>query len=214
MDPHHFLNQIGPAIDIGPPGRDQNVPDIGLDGLFRDEAQPPEDIALLLPCDIDTAQRQRHFGAIGHRLDHCRITACGGLTGNARLRSLAAAKIEDHLRRRFDHHRKLHRIDPALETRAGIRRNAMPAPGAADPFGIEPGAFEQHIGGRFGDAAVFAAHHPAKAEHEGIIGNHAVISSDGVVLAVEREEAFAQVHLGVEASLKEERPIVDYTAHC
>ena len=77
-------------------------------------------------------------------------------------REAVAAALLDHQRGR-DRSAVVEerRIDPALEPAARVAGQAELLAGPRDLLGIEIGAFDQHVGGRLGDARMLAAHDAA-----------------------------------------------------
>src|SRR3546814_11621718 len=74
-----------------------------------------------------------------------------------RLRRLAAAQVQHHLRRKREAVSEKAGIDSALEPRPCVGRQAQLATGRADRLRTEIGAFDDDIGGRLGDARMVAA---------------------------------------------------------
>src|SRR3546814_3188612 len=79
-----------------------------------------------------------------------------------RLRRLAAAQVQHHLRRKREAVSEKAGIDSALEPRPCVGRQAQLATGRADRLRTEIGAFDDDIGGRLGDARMLAAHDAAE----------------------------------------------------
>ena len=111
--------------------------------------------------------------------------------GKGDLGRLPAAQVEDQRGRGLDRGHERERIDAALEPGAGVGRDHVALPGAGDGAGVEPGAFEQDVGGRFGHPGIGAADDTPEAEHHPVVGNHAIRRGDVIALVVERLEALA-----------------------
>ena len=85
------------------------------------------------------------------------------------------------------------RIDPALEPLPRIAGQRQLLAGSCDMVGIEIGAFDQHVGGAFGNARLLAAHDAADIVDMGVVGDHRHALVKRIGLAVEREHALARL---------------------
>ena len=185
LDPHHLLDEIGLAVDIGAPGG-HGDPQLAVAAAGRRESQRREDALDLLARDLDAGQAlhavglQRHLAApVGHR------------AGDDEVAGFAAAQLEHGACRQL--HAGGHEvgIDPALEAVARVALDLQLAAGRGGADRVEQGGLDEHVGRRAGAARGLAADHAAEAEHAGIVGD----DGDGVVgrvfAAVERQELLA-----------------------
>ena len=115
-------------------------------------------------------------GGVGHRaIDHD-------------LRRLAAAEIEDHLRRQRQPGQGEGRIDAPLEPVAGVGTDLQRAAGGGDGHRIPIGGFDENVGGGRGAARGFAAHDARERLRAGIVGDEHHAGGCVVGPAVERRQ--------------------------
>src|SRR3546814_19487788 len=102
-----------------------------------------------------------------------------------RLRRLAAAQVQHHLRRKREAVSEKAGIDSALEPRPCVGRQAQLATGRADRLRTEIGAFDDDIGGRLGDARMLAAYDAADVVARCDLGNDGPRFVTAIGLAVQ-----------------------------
>ena len=197
-DPHHFLDQIGAAIDVAAPAGDDRF------SAFNGESKSLEDRNLLTLGHIDPAQRLRPLRDKRHpSLGHWRFTRAHHRAG------LATAMVDYQPRRDRQSLVEERRIDAALESRSRIAGQQQFLPGPRDPLGIKISAFDQDVGRPRRHPAILAAHDPANVVHLGIIGDHRHRLIERVALAVERDHAFASLRPARDQSSVQLGAIID-----
>ena len=191
MDPRDLLDQVGLTFDVRTPRRNANdpcvlvrrvelrlplepfllvVPGFGIVDIYREDLEPAENRQLLLGFEIDAAELADSRRPVDQVARAIEIAVARHMPlADARLAGIAAAQVEDHLRRGFDRSVGVAGIDTALEARAGVADDAVAAAGCADHLRIEQGAFEQYVGGALVDAGAFAADDSAKADGAALI---------------------------------------------
>ncbi len=214
LDPDHFLDQIGGTVDVAAPagrGDAQRVepvvdPDriaIGVE-RFDGEAQPFEDVALPRRRNGEAAQRLRQRRIIADRGADLRRGP-----GARHAARLSAAQVDHQPRRDRKPVVEERRIDPAFEPGARIRCQDQLLPGAGDRFGIEPGAFDDDIGGGFAAPRMFAAHDAANVMDRRIVGDHRHYGVERIGLAVERQHLFARACLARDQAAGQLGAVID-----
>ncbi len=153
-DPRDFLDEVGGAVDVAPPGRHRRRV------AFDFETQAVEDCTLAIFRDLDRSQRSRPA-----KVEADAAAFCRGLAGANLRRRLAAADVEDQAAQDRQPLVEEGRIDPALEAAPRVAGQRQRLSGAGDPVGGEIGDLEHDVGGAFADPRILAAHDPANVVH-------------------------------------------------
>ena len=139
-DADDLLDEIGLALDVGPPGRGRDGD--ALARAVNGEAELPQDLLGFGGLHVETRQA-RHLGP--GELDDALIL--GHLTRHQGLAGLAAAQVHHHAGGKLQPRHREGRIDAALEAVAGIGDDAELAAGLRDVERVPQGRFDQHVGG-------------------------------------------------------------------
>ena len=179
-DAHDLLDDVGLALDVGPPARHDRLAVLEL------EAEPLEDRLALALRDVD-AEQPLHF-AVGEVNRALRLDR---IAGDDQPRRLAAAKVDDEMRRQLGAGDAEIGIDAALEAIARIGDDAELASGLGDVGRVPQRALDQHVAGVLVAARMLAAHHAGDQLDAVVVGDdhHGLVERVG--LAVERQHAFA-----------------------
>ena len=215
-DAHHFLDNVGPAIDIAPPAGHRHGPvtrhaDRHAVLIFdavrvarHAKAQPFQDALLLVSRHIHTGERVALIGRVGERAQSDRRRA------RARRFAGGATAQPDHQIGR-DRQAIVQKggIDAAFEpaARVGGERQFLTCSG--DPFGSEIGAFDEYVGGAGLRARMFAAHDAANVMHGFVIGDDGHRFVDRVGLAIERQHLLAAAPLARDEAALQGRHVID-----
>ena len=176
----HLFHQIRLAQHIGPPRRR------GGHIAVQREPQRGQRLALFGLGDVhaDKADHPRRVQLIG-----ARRVGCGPI--HREIRSLAAAQIQNHLRRQIQPRQRERRIDSALKAIARVRVDLQRPAGGGNGDRIPERAFQEHLGGVLGAARMFAAHDPGQAFDARRIRNRHHPRPQGVSLAIQRQKRLA-----------------------
>ena len=187
-DAGHFLDQIGLAFHITPPGRGRDGP--GLAGCIDGEAQLLQDLTRGLRRDGQAGQLP-HIG----RIEAHRRRRGQGLARHHHVRRLAAAEPQDHPGRQLQPTDHEAGVDPAGEAVLGVGGDAGGATGLGRADRIEPGALKENLGGLVRTAGALAAHDPAHAHRPFAVGvgDDAHLRAQVVGLAVQGDQVLVAV---------------------
>ena len=173
-DPRHFLDEVRPALDVPSPGGRR-------DGLaFEGKAQVRKD-----GVDARTVQGQPREGLDIGPVEGEGRRPRGCLSRQDRLGGLPAADVQDQPGRKFQAGKEALRVHAPGEAVLGVRTDPQGPARLGDPDGIEPGAFDEDVGGGLRAAGGGAAHHPAQAQGARGVANDADLGSGGVGLAIQ-----------------------------
>ena len=184
-DAHDFLDEIGLAFDIRPPGRH---PDRQRRRGARDgEAERRQHVTDLVVGRIDAGE-PLHFGRPGRR-----STSRGSGTVPATTTSLGTPpqRSSDQPRRKLEAGQHEGRIDAALEAVARIGIDAELAAGLGDGERLPQRRFDQHVDGLIRAAGSLAAHDAGERLDAVVVGDDAHRRIERIGLAVERQQALA-----------------------
>ena len=195
LDPRHLFHQIRPALDVAPPRGGGDDPGFGLTGRggLNQEAELAQD-------GPDPIRRQIHAAEPLH---------IGGVEGEGRrpsrgfadeddLGRFAAAQVQDQAGGQLQPRRDRDRIDAAREPILGVGMDAERAARLGDDQRVEPGAFQEDVGGVVVAAGAFAAHDPAQADGALApgVGDDAVGGGDRIGLAVQGDQMLSLARRG------------------
>ena len=118
-----------------------------------------------------------------------------GVAGDADLRRLAAAQLQDQPGGQLQAGDQALRVHAAGEAVLGVRRDAGVAAGLGGADRVEPGALDEDVGGGLRAAGALAAHDPAQADGAAAarVGDDAHLGADVVGLAVQRDQLLVVV---------------------
>ena len=108
-----------------------------------------------------------------------------------RVRSFAAANVEDQAGEDVETIAEECRIDAALEAGAGVAGQRKLLAGPRDPVRCEVSDLQHHVGRDLGNARILAAHDPADVVHLPLVGDHRHRRIEHIFLLVEREHLLA-----------------------
>ena len=168
------------------------------------EAEPLKDVLLAVVRHVEAAEGGAAGGIVGDDLGRLRRRA-----GADDLGRLAARQIDRHRRRQLQPILEEGGIDAALEPAPRVREEGQLLSGQSDMLGIEIGAFDEDVGGRFGDSAMLAAHDPADVVDGFIVGDHGHRGIEPVALAVERQHLLAVARAAGDERAFQGRQVVD-----
>ena len=184
MDTQHFLDQIGLAVDIRPPGghADRQRLACAADG----KAETGQDVGALGAVDIEAGEALDLGDREG---DDFRLVALitddigpgGGATAEFQHQFGGALQARDHV----------FRIDAAFEAITRIGDDAERAAGAGDVHRIPQRRFDQHVGGVLVAARMLAAHDAADGFDAIVVGDDDVGGAELVFALVERQHGLA-----------------------
>ena len=184
VDPDDLLDQVGLAVDIGPPGRHRGG-DRAV-ALPDREAQRLEDAAAFACRHLDAAQAGDALRAQGNLTPPLRL-----LAGDDDLALLAAAELADQAggdRRSPDGGGGIH---AALEPVPGVAVDLEPASGGGGAHRVEQRDLEEQIDRRLGAAGCLSAHDAADAVDGLRVRDHHHVGLELVGPAVERRDLLA-----------------------
>uniref|UniRef100_A0A0N5A6U2 PE-PGRS family protein n=1 Tax=Parastrongyloides trichosuri TaxID=131310 RepID=A0A0N5A6U2_PARTI len=192
LDAGDLLDQIGRALNIAAPGRRRHRPGrTAHDG----EAQGEQDLEDPVVAEVH-ARQALHIG---------RIKGEGGRGGRSLSRyrdrrRLAAAQVQDQLRRQLQPRHDRGRVDAARKAVLGVRVDPQRAPGLGRGDGVEPGAFHEHVDGLVRAAGRDAAHDAAQADGALApgVGDDAVGGARRIGLAVQRLDLISLAATGAD----------------
>ena len=150
-DAHDLLDDVGLALDVGPPRRRRDLHAAVLAG--DEEAELGEHAAHLDQTEIEAGEPLQFAG---REVDD--LVRRFGLAGDGDLGRRAAAQLDHHLRRELEPRQHEVRIDAALEAIARVGVDAELAPGLRDVERLPQRRFDQHVGGVLVAARRLAAH--------------------------------------------------------
>src|SRR6516164_10238474 len=157
-EPHHLLDEICRAGDVGAPRRRGRLEVLTL-ALELDGERSKE----LL--DLAWLEREPAQALYEAEVELEGAVRLWRLSGDRDFARLAAAKLKHQVSGKLEaRHHKLW-IDAALEAVARVRLDIEPAPRARRALRIEIGRLDEHIGRALCDAGLFAADYSAKPEH-------------------------------------------------
>ena len=124
-------------------------------------------------------------------------------TGHVHVAGFATTKFDHVARREVETFSDIVRVHAALEAVAGIRVDTQLPSRARRANGIEPGALDEDVRGRFRDTGGFATHDAGEAQHAAVISDDAHFLVERVGLAIQRQQRLALAgEAGVDLTLE------------
>ena len=188
-DAHDLLDDVGLALDVGPPRRRRDLHALVLAG--DEEAELGQHAAHLDQIEIEAGEALQFAG---REVDD--FFRRFRLAGDGDLRRRAAAKLHHHLGGELQPRHHEVRIDAALEAVARVGVDAELAPGLRDVERLPQRRLDQHVGGGLVAARGLAAHDAGERLDAVVVGDHAHGVVERVGLAVERQQLLAVLRRG------------------
>ena len=185
-DAQNFLDEIGLALNVRPPGRNGDAR-ARLSGVLDGKAEPLQNVLGLRRRDVDAREP---LGFAKREIDAPPLAGRGPREEN--LGRLAATELHDEARRQLEAGKREGRIDAALETIARVGHDAELATAFGDICRVPERRLDEHVGRALVAARGLAAHEARKRLRSRLVADRDEALVERIGAAVERKQLLAR----------------------